>query len=176
MAHALVLNATYEPLCVVPQRRALVLVLASKAIPLEGSGYVVHAATTQIDAPAVVRLVRFVKVPFRGPIPLTRRAVFARDNGRCAYCGGTAATIDHVVPRSRGGRHAWENVVAACHRCNNVKGDRQVHEMGWRLRSAPHQPVGQAWRILAAGRADPCWLPYLAAFGGELAGTASATA
>jgi 5-methylcytosine-specific restriction endonuclease McrA len=176
MAHALVLNATYEPLCVVPQRRALVLVLARKAVPLEGTGTVLRAATLSVDAPAVVRLVRFVRVPYRGPVPLTRRAVFARDGGRCAYCGGAAATIDHVVPRSRGGRHEWDNVVAACHRCNHVKGDRHVGELGWRLRHAPGQPVGQAWRILGTGRTDPCWDPYLAAFGGDREVAASASA
>jgi 5-methylcytosine-specific restriction endonuclease McrA len=176
MAHALVLNATYEPLCVVPQRRALVLVLARKAIPLEDSGTVVHSAVTAVDVPAVVRLVRFVKVPYRGPVPLTRRAVFARDGGRCAYCGSAAATIDHVVPRSRGGRHEWDNVVAACHRCNHVKGDRPLGDLGWRLRATPRAPLGQAWRILGTGRTDPCWGPYLAAFGGEALGAISATA
>ena len=167
MAHALILNATYEPLCVVPQRRALVLVLASKAVPIEDSGDVLHSVLTAMDVPCVVRLTRYVKVPHRGPVPLTRRAIFARDAGRCAYCGGAAATVDHVVPRSRGGEHAWDNVVAACHRCNHVKGDRQVSELGWRLRTPPHQPVGPAWRILGTGRADPRWVPYLAAFGAE---------
>lgn len=176
MTQALVLNATYEPLCVVPRRRAVVLVIGRKAVGLESSGEVVHAATTQVDVPSVVRLTRFVRVPYRGPIPLTRRAVFARDDGRCAYCGGSAATIDHVLPRSRGGRHEWENVVAACHRCNHVKGDRLVAELGWRLRVAPAQPVGPAWRILGTGRTDPTWVPYLTAFGGEETGASSATA
>jgi len=174
MAHALVLNATYEPLCVVPQRRALVLVLARKAVALEDTGVVLHAATLTVDAPAVVRLVRFVRVPYRGPVPLTRRAVFARDGGRCAYCGGTAATIDHVVPRSRGGNHEWHNVVSACRRCNHVKADRMVSDLGWRLHP-PQEPTGAAWRILGTGRSDPRWVPYLEAYGGQdLAGLATA--
>jgi 5-methylcytosine-specific restriction endonuclease McrA len=130
MVHALVLNATYEPLCVVTQRRALLLVLARKAVPLELSATVLHSATASVSAPTVVRLVRFVKVPFHGHVPLTRRALFARDGGRCAYCGATAATIDHVVPRSRGGRHEWTNVVSACHRCNHLKADRPITELG----------------------------------------------
>ena len=113
MGHALVLNATYEPLCVVPARRALLLVLMRKAVSVEESEVVLHSATLQVRAPAVVRLTRYVRIPYRGPVPLTRRAVFARDGGRCVYCGVAATSIDHVVPRSRGGRHEWSNVVSA---------------------------------------------------------------
>ncbi|MDQ1602429.1 MAG: hypothetical protein QOE01_274, partial [Actinomycetota bacterium] len=126
-----------------------------------------------VAAPAVVRLNRFVKVPYRGPVPLTRRAVFARDGGRCVYCGGAATSIDHVVPRSRGGGHEWNNVVSACRRCNHVKADRAVSELGWRLRP-PQEPAGTAWRILGTGRSDPCWAPYLAAFGGGQVSAATA--
>lgn len=164
--HALVLNATYEPLCVVPHRRALLLVLAQKAVAVEHADAVLHSASRAVAVPSVVRLTRFVRVPFRSAVPLTRRALFARDGGRCVYCGRPAATIDHVVPRSRGGRHEWENVVSACHRCNHLKADRGVSELGWRLRSVPRQPTGVAWRILGTGRSDPRWAPYLAGFGG----------
>ncbi len=175
MAHALVLNATYEPLCVVARRRALLLVLNAKAVPLEDSDTVLHSSTATLIAPSVVRLVRYVKVPYGAHVPLTRRALFARDGGRCVYCGGSAATIDHVVPRSRGGRHEWSNVVSACHRCNHVKADRPMTELGWRLRRVPSQPTGVAWRIIGTGRSDPQWAPYLAAFGGEsLLGEATA--
>ncbi|MGH3341315.1 MAG: HNH endonuclease [Carbonactinosporaceae bacterium] len=164
MPHALVLNATYEPLCVVPQRRALVLVLSHKAVALEETGVVLHSATRAVPAPSVVRLTRFVKIPFRGAVPLTRRAVFARDGGRCVYCTAPATSVDHVVPRSRGGGHVWENVVSACRRCNHVKADRSVSELGWRLRRAPGQPTGIAWRIVGTGRSDPRWVPYLSSF------------
>ncbi|WP_031092038.1 HNH endonuclease, partial [Streptomyces sp. NRRL S-15] len=109
MPHVLVLNASYEPLGVVPLRRALVLVLENKAICLEESGAFMHSATRAVPAPSVVRLKRFVRVPYRGPVPLTRRALFARDGGRCMYCGAAATSVDHVIPRSRGGQHAWEN-------------------------------------------------------------------
>jgi 5-methylcytosine-specific restriction endonuclease McrA len=173
-AHALVLNATYEPLCVVSARRALVLVLCHKAVSLEDSERIVHSARLQMGAPLVVRLTRFVRVPYRGGPPLTRRAILARDGGRCVYCGGHAATIDHVIPRSRGGLHAWDNVVSACHRCNHVKADRAVAELGWRLRVPPSQPAGAAWRVLGTGRSDPAWEPYLSEYGAAPAGEATA--
>ena len=167
MPHALVLNATYEPLGVVPVRRALVLVLNRKAVCLEESGVLMHSATRAIPAPSVVRLTRFVRVPFRGPIPLTRRALFARDGGRCVYCGGVATSVDHVVPRSRGGKHSWDNVVAACRRCNHLKADRHLAEIGWRMRRQPAPPTGLAWRIIGTGHRDPRWIPYLQPFGGQ---------
>ncbi|MDI5905895.1 hypothetical protein [Streptomyces sp. 12257] len=93
MPHVLVLNASYEPLGVVPLRRALVLVLENKAVSLEESGAFMHSATVTVPAPSVVRLKRFVRVPYRGPVPLTRRALFARDGGRCMYCGGVATSV-----------------------------------------------------------------------------------
>ena len=167
MGHALVLNATYEPLCVVPARRALLLVLMHKAIAVEDSDVLMHSERLVMAAPSVVRLTRFVKIPYRGPVPLTRRAVFARDGGRCVYCGSTATSLDHVVPRSRGGRHEWNNVVSACGRCNHVKADRAVSELGWRIKP-PEEPAGTAWRILGTGRSDPRWAAYLAPHGAEL--------
>lgn len=173
MVHTLVLNATYEPLCVVPQRRALLLVIAGKAVALEDSVAVVHSARTSLPVPSVVRLARFVRVPHRVGVPLTRRSVFVRDAGRCAYCGGPASSIDHVVPRSRGGAHEWVNVVSACQRCNHAKADRTLAELGWRLRSTPRAPVGTAWRIIGTGRSDPCWEPYLTAYGGVAVATSA---
>lgn len=165
--HVLVLNASYEPLGVVPLRRALVLVLENKAVCLEESGAFLHSATVTVPAPSVVRLKRFVRVPYRGPVPLTRRALFARDGGRCMYCGAVATSVDHVIPRSRGGLHAWDNVVASCRRCNHVKADRHLVELGWRLRHKPAPPTGLAWRIIGTGHRDPRWLPYLQPYGAE---------
>jgi 5-methylcytosine-specific restriction endonuclease McrA len=160
-AAALVLNASYEPLCVVPSRRAVVLVLTGKGVALaEGDG-VLHSERADVQVPAVVRLTRFVKVPFRATVPLTRKAVFARDGGRCVYCGAAATSLDHVVPKSRGGEHSWDNVVSACGRCNHVKADRGIAELGWRLRHKPVAPTGAAWRVVGARRVDPRWRPWL---------------
>lgn len=158
----LLLNATYEPLSVVSSRRAVILVLTDKAVPVESGDAVMHGVARAIPIPSVVRLTRFVRVPYRRQVPLTRKAVFARDGGRCAYCGAVATSIDHVVPRSRGGLHVWENVVASCGRCNHTKADRQVSELGWKLRVVPRAPSGAAWRVLGARQPDPRWSTYLA--------------
>jgi 5-methylcytosine-specific restriction endonuclease McrA len=165
MSRTLVLNATYEPLGVVPERRALILVLNSRATMVEDSGIVLHFSGGEIPLPSVIKLNRFVRVPYRHSVPLSRRALFARDGGRCVYCAAPATSIDHVIPRSRGGDHSWENVVSACQRCNHAKADKPLKELGWRLRSSPRAPVGAAWRVLSAGRADATWLPYLEPFG-----------
>jgi 5-methylcytosine-specific restriction endonuclease McrA len=88
--------------------------------------------------------------------------VLRRDNHRCAYCGKGASTIDHVLPRSRGGADSWENLVACCLRCNNVKGDRTPQEMDWELRFTPRAPRGAQWTVRGTERTDPRWEPYLA--------------
>ena len=161
MAHALVLNATYEPLCVVSQRRAVILVLTGKAVAVESSEDELHSERLSLRVPLVVRLSRFVRVPYRGAVPLTRRAVFARDGGRCVYCLAPATSIDHVIPRSRGGGHVWENGVSCCRRCNHAKADRAIAELGWRMPRQPVAPTGIAWRVLGTGRMAPQWRPYL---------------
>jgi 5-methylcytosine-specific restriction endonuclease McrA len=158
---ALVLNATYEPLCVVPSRRAVVLLLTAKAVSVaEGDG-VLHSARAAVTVPSVVRLTKFVRVPYRATVPLTRKAVFARDGGRCVYCAAAATSLDHVVPKSRGGSHTWDNVVSACGRCNHIKADRGISELGWRLGRQPVAPTGAAWRVVGSRRVDPRWRPWL---------------
>lgn len=161
MGAALVLNATYEPLCVVPLRRAVVLVLAEKAIVVESGSTVMHSERLSISAPSVVRLARFVRVPYRRDVPLTRRAVLERDAYTCVYCANRADTIDHVRPRSRGGAHQWTNVVAACARCNHRKGDRLLAELGWHLPSAPVQPSPTVAVVMGWAVKEPSWAQYL---------------
>jgi 5-methylcytosine-specific restriction endonuclease McrA len=158
---ALVLNATFEPIGVVSQRRAVVLVLSDKAVLVECGDGALHSERTVIEIPLVVRLTRFVRVPYRAWVPLTRRGVLLRDGGRCVYCNAAATSLDHVVPRSRGGEHSWENVVACCARCNRQKAARSLAELGWHLRRPPASPKGLAWAILGARRVDPSWTPYL---------------
>jgi 5-methylcytosine-specific restriction endonuclease McrA len=162
MARALLLNASYEPLCVVPTRRAVVLVLTAKAVVLEQAERTLHSERLSLAEPLVIRLTRYVRVPYRSRAPLSRQGVLARDGGRCQYCGNAAETLDHVVPRSRGGRHVWENLVAACRRCNHTKADRTLDELGWTLRSGPPMaPRGAARLLLGHGRYEPAWAPFL---------------
>jgi 5-methylcytosine-specific restriction endonuclease McrA len=160
MGRALVLNASHQPLAVVTARRAVVLVLKDKADVIASNGMVFHAERFQIEAPSVVKLRYFVKVPFRAQAPLTRRAVFARDNWSCQYCGAPAENLDHVVPRSKGGEHTWENVVAACRRCNSRKENRLAEDAGLRLARHPFAPP-DGFR-LSLGRLEPEWEPFLA--------------
>ena len=161
MSRALVLNASYEPLCVVATRRALVLTLDEKAELVAETGAVFRSATLCFPEPSVVRLLAYVKVPYRARVALNRRAVFLRDNHHCQYCGSLAENIDHVVPRSRGGTHTWDNVVAACRPCNARKEDRLLSETRMHLRRPPTAPSGRVWMLLALGAVRPDWEPYL---------------
>jgi len=140
MSRALVLNTTYEPLCVVSARRAVVLVLTHKADLVSESGDAMHSERLTVSIPSIIRLRTFVRVPYRATAPLTRRAVFARDQWRCQYCGSAAENLDHVIPKSKGGSHTWENVVAACRRCNSRKENRSLEDAGLRLARPPVAP------------------------------------
>lgn len=164
MARVLVLNASYEPLSVVTERRAIVLVLHRKASLVVSKDETWRSEASDFEVPSVVRLNRFVKVPYRRTAPVTRRAVFGRDGHRCQYCGGPAESIDHVMPRSKGGGHTWENVVACCRPCNIRKGDRLPGESGFRLTSKPGPPRRHAWIYASTGfQVDPAWQPFLGA-------------
>ncbi|MGM1016969.1 MAG: HNH endonuclease [Actinomycetota bacterium] len=159
----LVLNAGYEPLAVVSFKRALVLVMNEKATVIEHvEDEPVWASRGSFDRPAVIILRRYVRVPTTRRAPVTRRGVLRRDAHRCGYCAKTASTIDHILPRSRGGADSWENLVACCLRCNNVKSDRTPQEMGWQLRVTPRPPRGTTWTVRGTERGDPRWEPYLA--------------
>lgn len=164
---ALVLNASMEPLAVVDARRAVVLALAGKAEVVHQNGACFHAATITVHVPTVLRLRRQVRVPQRARAGLSRRAVHLRDGHRCQYCGGPAEDVDHVVPRSRGGPHTWENVVAACRRCNGRKQDRTPREAGLRLVRKPRVPPPAFWLLVRAGHVSDDWRPYLAPYLGQ---------
>ncbi len=158
----LLLNATHEPLAVVPGRRAVILILAGKAESVEDRLTLMHSAQLVIQMPAVVRLNRYVRIPYRAPTAVSRAGVLRRDGRRCAYCSGRGETVDHVVPRSRGGGHSWENCVACCGRCNTRKADRTLDELGWRLTFLPgapsRMPTGGLW---LNDDADPAWSRWL---------------
>lgn len=157
----LLLNASYEPLTVIDLHRAVTLVWTGKAeIVTAGPGRL-RSPSTELPEPVVVRLCRYVKVPFRARAPLTRRTLAARDGGRCQVsgCDRPGTTIDHVTPRAKGGLHRWENVVAMCPGHNSTKSDRLLADLGWTLKTEPVAP-----RFTVALRdSHPAWTPYLAA-------------
>ena len=160
----LVLNAGYEPLAVVSFRRALMLVLNNKASVIKiDPEHPIQTVTATFDRPSVIVLRRYVRVPYVRRIPVSRRGVLRRDGYRCAYCPASATTIDHVVPRSRGGQDAWDNLVACCFRCNNAKGDRLLRDLGWSLRTVPRMPSGPAWFAMGIERRMADWDDFLAA-------------
>ena len=119
----------------------------------------------QMPAPSVIRLLEYIHIPYERK-SLSRKSILLRDHNTCQYCGRIAPaadlTLDHVVPRSRGGSSGWENLVACCLRCNNVKGDRTPQEMDWELRFLPRPPRGAQWTVRGTERTDPRWEPYLA--------------
>ena len=159
----LVLNAGFEPLAVVSFKRALVLVMNQKATIVEADAeHPVWGSSGSFVRPSVILLTRYVRIPSTRLIPVSRRGVLRRDGARCGYCGGSANTIDHVLPRSRGGEDSWDNLIACCLRCNNVKGDRTPGEMGWNLRFRPKAPHGTSWLVRGVERAEAQWEEYLA--------------
>ncbi|NBO30737.1 MAG: HNH endonuclease [Cyanobacteria bacterium WB6_1B_304] len=138
MGKVLVLNASFEPLNITSWRRAVVLLLKGKAESIEHNDKFIYP---EFPLPTVIRLRHYVAVPYK-EIPLTRRNLLHRDGHSCQYCAytGEDLTLDHVLPRSRGGVDSWDNMVTACIRCNIKKGNRTPKEAGMVLRNQPHKP------------------------------------
>lgn len=161
---ALLLNASFQAIRIISLRRAMTLVLTGRATMVEPLGEEWHTPNRTYPVPSVVRLVDMVKIPFSARVPLNRRALQVRDQGECQVvgCDAFGATVDHVIPRSRGGEHAWNNVVLMCAPHNERKGDRLLSEIGWELKTTPRTPRGSLV-LLTAARTEPRdeWLPYL---------------
>jgi 5-methylcytosine-specific restriction endonuclease McrA len=160
-----VLNATYEPINVCTVRRAVVLLLKDKAEIVEHANWELRSASTALARPVVIRLVSYVRVPrdtHRRKI--TRRAVFARDDWTCQYCGSRSnLTVDHVVPRSKGGSSSWENIVASCAPCNRRKGNLLPRQVGMHPRRKPGTPSPHVFIQVASPTIPAAWRAYLAA-------------
>jgi 5-methylcytosine-specific restriction endonuclease McrA len=163
MQQVLVLNASYEPLNVTTVKRTHVLVFKGKAEVIEELDRPLRSATGRFQWPHVIRLVQYVRVPRAIQRKISRRALFARDGWRCVYCGtaNNRLTLDHVVPRSRGGDSVWENVVTSCAPCNHRKGNRLPHEVHMVLRTRPTPPNPALFIQLAAPKIPERWLQYL---------------
>ncbi len=164
----LVLNQNYEPLNVCNVRRAIVLVIDGKAEVLESHSTFFSSPSRSFASPSVIRMVYLIRRP-RPRVKLTRREIFIRDQFTCQYCGRRMhdLTIDHVVPKSRGGEHTWENLVSACKACNHRKGGKSLREAKMVLRSTPKEPrAGQYYTIERRldGRLVDEWTKFLPGF------------
>ena len=163
MVQVLVLNASYEPLNITSWRRATVLMLKGKAESLEEDS--THNIRNDKKLPTVIRLRYFIKVPYR-KLALTRKNLLQRDNHCCQYCGyrGDKLSIDHVIPRSRGGSDNWENVTTACLSCNISKGNRTPEEANMILKRTPYKPIStlsfEASKQIDSGRHKE-WSKYV---------------
>ena len=159
------LNASFEPLNVCTVRRAHVLVYKGKAEMVEELQQPLRSATDTFPWPHVIRLLHYVRVPRAVKRKISRRALFARDGHKCVYCGSAGRlTLDHVVPRSRGGDSVWENVVTSCAPCNLRKGNRLPEEIEMRMHITPRVPTPALFVTLSASRITDRWQPYLAAY------------
>ena len=165
MQRVLVLNATYEPLSIISVQRAVVLLLKEKAELVEAAAERMRASRVNMPVPLVIRLVYYVRIPHPVVLAPTRRSVCLRDNYTCQYCGATPGkgllTLDHVLPRSRGGQTSWENVVTACRTCNMRKGDRTPEEAHMVLRRRPGRPHYVAFLMLSEGSHRDVWGKYV---------------
>ncbi|MFD6420275.1 HNH endonuclease [Streptomyces sp. NPDC060194] len=160
MRDTLVLNASFEPLSTVTMNRAVVLVLTDKAVVEQAHpGLRVRAAAVELPVPQVIRLCRYVRVPFRRRAPWSRRGVLVRDRHRCAYCGRRATTVDHVVPRAQGGGDTWLNTVASCAEDNHRKAARTPEQAGMPLLRQPFEPTPADAMLLALGTDELAPLP-----------------
>ncbi len=165
MSSVLVLNATYEPLSIVSIRRAVVLLLKEKAEVLEAAENALRAQDIAIPVPLVIRMVYYVRIPHSTMLPLSRRTVMARDQYTCQYCGATPLradlTIDHIMPRSRGGVTDWDNVVVACRSCNQKKGNRTPKEAQMQIMRPAQRPRYVALAFLGEPTHREVWSKYL---------------
>jgi len=161
MSRALVLNVTDEPLSIVSGQRAALLAHEGKADIVEFDGEMIRSEKLTLTVPTVVRLRYYVHISYTRKCSISRRGVFARDNHTCQYCGSRADSIDHVTPKSRGGTHTWENVVAACRSCNSRKRDRLPHEISLNLRRRPVAPTRMSWILSFTNDIPHMWRPYL---------------
>ena len=162
----LVLNSSYEAINICNARRALMMLLAEKADMIETAEERVHSASLNIPMPEVIRLRRYVRLPYR-PIPFCRKNIMLRDGFRCQYCNtvfkADELTLDHVIPVSRGGMDSWNNVVTACKKCNHKKGNHLLDHIGMKLIHRPRKPTLPTFLHLVRliGERREVWRKYL---------------
>lgn len=145
----LLLNASAQPLSVISAFDAICLVIEGKAVIVaEVEGESIRSQREEWPMPSVISLTSYVHIPYGVTAPLNTKSVLSRDRHTCAYCGGSACEMDHIIPRSRGGRHHWMNVIASCRECNATKADHLLEEIGWSLSFEPTMPPDHYWLVV----------------------------
>lgn len=158
MQYVLVLNVGYQALGVVEVEKAISLIVIGRAETVHARDGVFRSQKLEIPVPSVIRIFRNIKPKREDAIPVSRKALFARDNYECQYCGKFGCEVEHIIPQSRGGKNTWENLVTACRSCNSMKADMTPEEAGMILRNAPYTPTRAN---LIALRGSPEWRDYL---------------
>lgn len=160
----LLLNQDYSPLTICSMERAFIMVFLKKAeLLMEAEDQNLRTVTRAYPMPAVIRLFNYIHLPYRSVV-LTRQNVFKRDRFSCQYCGsGKNLTLDHIIPRSKGGKSSWINLITACRRCNTTKGNRTPEEAGLLLKGKPHKPTYLMFLRDYSGAARKEWMPFLEA-------------
>ncbi|MFZ2325142.1 MAG: HNH endonuclease [Ignavibacteriaceae bacterium] len=159
----MVLNQSYEPLSICNLRKAIVLLYLGKAESIiNDDRKSLHSIDSTYPWPSIIRISKFIKVPYK-KVVLTRKNILRRDGFKCAYCGRSdlALTVDHVIPKARGGDDTWENLITACTFCNNKKGDHTLEEAKMKLLFQPFKPSHIMFIKNVVGRLDERWKPYL---------------
>lgn len=158
----LLLNGDFEPIRIIGLHRAIMLIVDEKVDIIETNGEEeIRSPSITLPYPSVIRLRKYVKVPYRKKeVPISHKSVFNRDEYKCGYCLKHPTTIDHIVPRSRGGKHEWGNVVSSCINCNRKKSNKLLSEIGWQLKIQPTVPRTQRWLIVGLQERET-WETYL---------------
>lgn len=158
----LILNQDYQPLSVCNVKKSMLLLLMGKAEMLhDNPGRKVHTVSFEYDFPSVIRLRSYARTPYR-KIVLSRKNIMKRDSHHCQYCGSTEdLTIDHIIPKSRGGKDTWDNLVTACNKCNSLKGNRTPREASMTLINKPYRPNHIIYLKNIIGKVEEHWKPYL---------------
>ncbi len=158
----LLLNQNYEPMTVIPAKKAIILICLQKVEIVEQHDLFIRSQFWSVPLPSVIRLRYYIRIPYRR-VELTRRNIFKRDHNRCQYCGTTKATltIDHVVPKTKGGRDTWENLVCACVKCNNKKGNRTPEQANMKLLNKLRRPNHLFFIQNFMGGREETWRPYI---------------
>ena len=158
----LILNSTFQPLSVANAKRSVSLLLSKKINVIKKSKLQIRSENKIIYIPKVALLTYYVKAPYARRVALNRSNIFIRDFYTCQYCGSKAESLDHIIPKSRGGQHEWSNVVACCKKCNLVKADKLLNQTILKLKNFPIKPEGNFWiKTIIGSNPDPEWKEYL---------------